>query len=333
MEQTIQEAATAEDFSGVVSITQNANERQDFAFGFAHRSLEVENTPATRFSMASGSKGMTALAVMSLVEDGTLSLETTARSVLGKDLSLIDDAVTIEHLLTHRSGIGDYLDEDDDWDVTDYVMPGSAHALHDIEDYLIWLDGRPQKFAPGTDFSYCNGGFNVLAIIAQRASGIEFQELVQQRVLAPAGMTESGYLRSDELPGDAALGYLPIDGHDRTNVFHLPVRGGGDGGMYTTVADMERFWAAFFADAIVSAESRAAMLDPRSDVPEEGARYGMGFWRAEEGERTWLEGYDAGVSFRSAFDPSTSTTVTVLANTSEGAWPMIESAEELVGWS
>ena len=57
-------------------------------------------------------KGLTALAVVSLIDDGTLDLTTTARSVLGDDLPLIDDGVTIEHLLAHRSGIGDYFDEE-----------------------------------------------------------------------------------------------------------------------------------------------------------------------------------------------------------------------------
>ena len=58
-----------------------------------------------RFAIASGSKGLTALAVVCLIEDGLLELSTAARSVLGQDLPLIDDGVTVEHLLSHRSGI------------------------------------------------------------------------------------------------------------------------------------------------------------------------------------------------------------------------------------
>lgn len=78
------------------------------AFGLADRAHEIANTVDTVFAIASGTKGFTALTVMSLVQDGALSLSTTARSVLGGDLPLIDDAVTVEHLLAHRSGIGDY---------------------------------------------------------------------------------------------------------------------------------------------------------------------------------------------------------------------------------
>ena len=68
----------------------------------------------TRFAVASGLKGYTAAVTMALVERGRLSLTTTARSLLGSDLPLIDDHVTIEQLLSHRSGIGDYLDESAD---------------------------------------------------------------------------------------------------------------------------------------------------------------------------------------------------------------------------
>ncbi len=101
------------------------------AYGLADRAHEVPNTADTVFATASGTKGLTALAVMSLVEHGTLELGTTARSLLGDDLPLIADDVTIEHLLAHRSGIGDYLDEDADDDIRDYVLRGPGARARD----------------------------------------------------------------------------------------------------------------------------------------------------------------------------------------------------------
>ena len=82
------------------------------AYGLAHRGFEIPNEVDTRFAIASGTRSLTALAVVCLIEDGLLELSTAARSVLGQDLPLIDDGVTIEHLLSHRSGICDYLDEE-----------------------------------------------------------------------------------------------------------------------------------------------------------------------------------------------------------------------------
>ena len=154
--------------------------------------------------------------------------------------------MTIEHLLAHRSGIGDYLDEDaGDFELSDYLMPVPVHELATTEDYLAVLDGHPTKFAPEERFAYCNSGYVVLALIAERVSGVPFPDLVRERVCEPAGMRDTEFLRSDELPGSAALGYLEIDGVWRSNVFHLPVRGSGDGGIYTTVGDVSSLWKAF----------------------------------------------------------------------------------------
>ena len=306
-------------FSGVVWIDRAGQIEFAKAYGLANRAYRVPNSLDTRFGIASGSKGFTALAVLALVHDGVLELSTTARSLLGKDLPLIADDVTVEHLLTHTSGIGDYLDEEADTDITDYVI-GAAHELTTTEAFLPLLDGHPTKFWAGERFSYCNGGFVVLALLAERAGGVGYHDLVRERVLRPAGMTRTDFLRSDELPADAAVGYLPIDGVDRSNIFHLPVLATGDGGIHTTAADISTFWRALFAGEIV--ESVEEVVRPRCDVPEESRRYGLGFWLHESTDTAILTGYDAGASFKSTHDPHTGTTCTVLSNTSPGAWPI-----------
>jgi CubicO group peptidase (beta-lactamase class C family) len=248
--------------------------------------------------------------------------------VLGGDLPLIGDDVTIEHLLAHRSGIGDYLDEAESGDIADYVMPVPVHELATTEDYLRVLDGHETKFPAGEQFAYNNGGFVVLALIAERRAGIPFADLVDQRVCIPAGMRDTSFLRSDELTGRAATGYLAAEGL-RTNVLHLPVRGTGDGGIYTTAADVHALWDAFSAGRIVSLEGVEEMTRPRSDVPAESMRYGLGFWLHETRDTVLLEGFDAGVSFRTAHDPPGRLTYTVLSNTSNGAWPIARLIAEL----
>ena len=81
-------------------------------------------------------------------------------------------------------------------------------------------------------------------------------------------------------------------------MFHIPVIGGGDGGIYSTAADLRAFWIALFAGRIVPEHRVAEMVRPRSDVPEEEKRYGLGFWLHGSSAVVMLEGYDAGVSFR-----------------------------------
>jgi CubicO group peptidase (beta-lactamase class C family) len=314
--------AEATAFSGVIRVAVGEEIAFHDAFGFSDRAHRIPMAVDSQLAIASGVKGITALTVMRLIEEGALALSTTARSLLGRDLPLIDNAVTVEHLLSHWSGVGDYIDEDADPDLDDYLLPVPVHELASTEQYLPVLDGHPQKFTPGHRFSYSNSGYVVLALLAERASGTPFPELVSSVVCGPAGMRDTAFLRSDELPARAAPGYLHRDGL-RTNVFHLPVQGSGDGGIYTTAADIHAFWEALFADRIVAAGSRALLLSARSQVAS-GMRYGLGFWLAPSGPAVLLEGADTGVSFRSMYNPSTTVTYSVLANTTDGAWPIVQ---------
>jgi CubicO group peptidase (beta-lactamase class C family) len=238
--------------------------------------------------------------------------------------------VTIEHLLAHRSGIGDYLDEDAVDDISDNVMPVPVHRLAATEQFLPVLEGHRPAFPAGERFAYNNGGYVVLALLAERATGVDFHHLVRTLVCEPAGMVATAFLRSDELPGRAARGYLAVDGL-RTNVFHLPILGNGDGGIYSTAADLSAFWDSLFAGRIVSPERVAQMIRPHSDWPAESKRYGLGFHLAATGDAVWLEGYDAGVSFASLHQPSSSITYTVISNWSEGAWPIIKLLDDRLG--
>ncbi len=314
-------------FSGVVRVDIGGKVAFERAYGFANRAYAVRNEPGTQFGIASGVKGLTALTVVSLIEAGHLSLATTARSVLGSELPMIDDAVTIEHLLGHRSGIGDYLDEEADYEIDDYVLTVPAHELRTTEQYLTVLDGHPQKFAPDERFSYSNGGYVVLALIAERVTGQSFPDLVAVQVCRPAGMHATEFLQSDQLPGRAAVGYLAGDGL-QTNVFHLPVRGSGDGGIYSTPADIHALWNAIFSGKIVPQHWVTEMTRLRSVDASQPLRYGLGFWLHASRDIVMLEGSDAGVSFRTRHDPDRRITYTVMSNTSEGAWPIVRKLDE-----
>ena len=317
-------------FSGVVRVDRGGTLELAKAYGLADRAHAIPNTVDTRFMLASVAKGFTALAVMSLVDDGTLRRSTTARSVLGDDLPLIADDVTVEHLLAHRSGIGDYLDEEEHDDVTAYTLRVPPHRLDSTERYLEVLEGFPMLSRPGERFSYNNGGYVVLALIAERASGVSYHELVRDRVTRPAGLAHTGFWRTDELPGDHAIAYLHAEGF-RANVLHLPVLGTGDGGISSTAADLAALWSALFDGRILPTELVAEMTAPRSDWPDEDRRFGLGFHLHRTSDAVWLEGYDAGVSACSTHDPASGITHTVIANWSDGAWPMLTVLDEHLG--
>jgi CubicO group peptidase (beta-lactamase class C family) len=295
------------------------------AYGQACRRHGVPNDPGTRFGAASATKGFTALTVLHLAEEGVLSLGSRVRPVLGRDLPLIDDRVTVEHLLAHRSGIGDYLEEDgaDEDDPDASLLPIPVHELASTEAYLRVLDGFPMRAEPGAGFAHCNGGYVVLALIAERAAGAPFHDLVRDLVCRPAGVEATAFDRSDALPPEVATGYLGVE-DDRTNVLHLPVRGSGDGGLVTTVADLHRFWAAFAGGRIVSPATVAEATRVHSRTASGAHAYGLGFWLAPDASTWQLEGADAGVSLRSVRRPAAGLTWTVVSNTTAGAWPIAD---------
>jgi len=326
----INQLAADTGFSGVIRVDAPGSHSWETAYGLAHRGHLFANTTSTQFGLASIAKGFTALVVASLIEDGVLTFEATARSLLGGDLPLIDDCVTIADLLANRSGIGDYLDEDAGGDVLDYPMTLPVHQLDDAESYLPMLAGLPQKFAPGTDFAYCNGGFVVLALLAERASGVSFYDLVRQRVCEPASLTDTAFLRNDELGGDVAVGYLGEDGL-RTNALHLPVRGTGDGGIYSTLADLHTLWTALFDGRIVSPAMVTNLTTARSTNCTPTRDYGLGFWLVRDTGALMLQGYDPGVSACMVHVPARRITHTVLSNTTDGAWPITIRLDELLG--
>lgn len=327
--EAVDRVATETAFSGVVRVDIRDADPWAKAYGLAHRGFGIANTVESRLGIASGAKGFTALTIVGLVEQGRLEMETTARSVLRDDLPLIDDRVTVEHLLGHWSGIGDYLDEDAGHAIDDYVLAVPVHQLNSTEAYLRVLDGHPMKSPPGERFTYCNGGYVVLALMAERVSGASFAELVDRHVCGPAGMRDTAFLRSDQLPDRTAVGYLRTDGW-ATNVLHLPVIGSGDGGIYSTVADMHALWDALFGARIVSPSWVQEMVRPRGYSVAESKRYGLGFWLHPSTDAVMLEGYDAGVSFKTVHSPSRDVTHTVISNTSPGAWPLSRLLDDVL---
>jgi CubicO group peptidase (beta-lactamase class C family) len=316
--------ATEHHFTGTIRVDSSADRLFEGAFGMADRAHLIANTPQTRFGVASASKSFTALAVMSLVADGTLALDDPVRRWLGDDLPQLGAAVTVRHLLSHTSGAGEYLDDDADAD--SHLLPGSMHTYNSPEDFVTLLD-VPMRSAPGTDCVYSNAGYVLLGLVAQRASRVRYQDLIRARVIEPAGLQHTAFLRSDALPGDAAIGYLYPDSL-RSNIFHLPIEGSADGGVYSTAADLHAFWLALADGAIVS-KTLVEQMTTRSSGDEAEYKCGLGFWLPIPG--VWgLEGADAGVSMMTQYLPAAGVTWSVLSNESDNAW---EPSDFLMAWS
>lgn len=320
----VDSAAAEANFSGVVRVDIEGENVLASAFGDANRALRSPNRPDTLMAMASGSKLFTSCVVLSLMQEGIVDIDRPVRHWLGTDLTEIADDVTLRHLLTHRSGIGDYLDEDE-LEITDYVLPEPTHIYTTTESFVPALEGHPTVFAAGERFRYCNGGFVVAALVAERASGVGFHSLVEERVFTPAGLTETAYLRTDSLGGRVAVGYLfgpEADDALRTNALHLPVRGNGDGGAFTTTLEMAQFWRALVGGRILEPPTVELMRTPTTEAGDTGGIFGFGLGMWIYQDAMVAEGADAGVGFRGFHYPDRQVTWTVASNVSDGAWPV-----------
>jgi CubicO group peptidase (beta-lactamase class C family) len=312
--------AAAHGFSGAARVSP------DFAaaFGEADRAAGVANTVDTRFGIASGTKLVTALAAGSLIDEGRLALDDRVVDLVPG----VAPGVTIDHLLTHTSGVYDYLDEDVVANADDFTLPLAPDTLLGPRDYLPMLFAGPAKFAPGARFSYSNGGYVLLGIALEVASGRPFHALVEERVLRPCGMADSGFFRLDALPTRAAIGYVDRpDGSWRTNESTLPIVGGPDGGMFATVGDIERLWRGVFANRVLSPALTGTFLAKATRTGKPDSDYGRGMWI--RGDVHSIVGSDAGVSFRSSARAD-GTIFTVVSNTSRGAWPMAKAIDEWI---
>jgi len=322
----LESAIAPGEFSGVVHVT--AADELVFAagYGLADRERGTANTVDTRFGTASATKLVTALGVGVLVDDGLLTLSTRLTDVLSVPLPGMDPAVTIGQLLSHTSGVFDYLDEDLIADIDQFQLPIPPAALLRPSDYLPMLIG-PQKFPPGARFSYSNGGYVLLGLLIEELTG-SFHDHLERRVLRPCGMDRSGFFRFDELPPGTAIGYLDNGG---TNAATLPIVGGPDGGMFATAADLQRLWRGFLAGEVISAALITAYTTAVARY-RENISYGHGLWLRDNGDRPpvlFIEGYDAGVSIRSSVHPPM-TVVTVVSNSTKGAWPVDRAVNAVV---
>ena len=320
-------------FSGAVQVTIDRATVLAEAFGEADRSAGIRNTVDTRFGIASGTKFLTALAAGALIDDGKLALEDRLVDVVSVPLPGVSAAVTISHLLTHTSGVYDYLDEDV-IDSDHFELPIPPFKLLGPRDYLPMLVAGPAKFEPGARFSYSNGGFVLLGLALEEVAGCSFHTLVEERVLRPCGMTDSGFFRFDRLPPRVANGYVETeDGGWRTNIYSLPIIGGPDGGMFTTVGDFDRLWRGFFDGAVLSSGLASMFLKKAAtQAGKQHSFYGHGVWIHDDGASPplhYIIGGDAGVSFRSSAH-SDATFATVVSNTSNGAWPMSKAIDDWI---
>ena len=329
---TLNTSIEAHAFSGVISIRQQGRLLYEHAAGYADRSNKIANTLTTRFGIASGTKFFTALAIGKLIEAQKLSFDTKLKDCIALDFPRYSPEITIRHLLTHTSGIPDYYDEEKIPDFDNFTLSTPWYALKGPRDYLAVFPDEPMKFAPGERFSYSNGGYILLGIVIEELTGQRYQDFVEQAIFKAIGMDHSGYFALNKLPENTALGYVEEAAGWRTNVYNLPIVGASDGGAFTTVQDIDTLWKAFWGLEILPKALVEIYTQPyvKPETEREHRYYGHGIWMREDagGNREeYITGCDAGVSFKSIVNRVNGLQITVISNTTDGAWPILSDID------
>lgn len=259
-------AAEYGQFNGAIMVVDHGRIVYERAFGLANMELNVPNTTATRFEIASMTKPMTAIAIMQLVQEGTVRLDGKVSDYLPWYPSQTGRQISVVQLLEHTSGIRQDIAFDDRGPGAEVVAAINADLLSN--DSLVKLIARrPLQFEPGTGYAYSSDAYAVLGAIVEHAGGKPYWRSLRERVLDRAGMTETGVSYLTPLVAQRAAGYAQnFDGY--TNAPHIGVTPAG--GLYSTLRDLYAFDRALYGDTLVNEQSKARLFAVRSVITAYG---------------------------------------------------------------
>lgn len=286
------------------------------------------DTPITEDSLLSAgsiTKNFIAVVVLQLSEEGILDLDDPLHKWL-PDYPYVDNTITIRQLLSHTGGIYDFVRHPDFWD----AVFSDRDRVWDIDDVLVSYLLEPY-FPAGTSWHYSSGGYSLLRMIIQEATGSDVSTEIRNRILDPMGLEDTFYVLEESLPRPVAHGWFDLDGDDEyddlsgepTPAFYSAA----GGGIFITAEDLVRWTHALYHDKeVVSAQLLEQMLDFYTvNDPNEPlvAGYGLGVVLFSpdlfNGEEILGHGGNAiGYAAASLYLPEYGASVAVLVNTEHG---------------
>ncbi|MDX1482644.1 MAG: serine hydrolase domain-containing protein [Woeseiaceae bacterium] len=233
-------------------------------YGVSDIATRTPITAATNFRLASVTKQFTAMAILMLIEEGSLTLDTTLGELF-PDFHAYAQDITIRELLRHQSGLPDY----------EPMVPEGAEPVRDDDVLRLMLETKEGYFEPGSAYRYSNSGYAVLAMIVETLSGHSFAEFLDERIFTPLGMDNTvAFEKGVSSVPNRAYGYTVTDeGIEFTDQSRWSSVL-GDGGVYSSLNDLYRWDQALYRDDLITADSKAQMLTPSLED------YGFG-WRID----------------------------------------------------
>lgn len=303
VDEYLQPLLRTNNFSGVVLVTRG--EEIVFQKGYGSASIEhrVPNSPATVFQIASVSKPFTSAAIMLLGDEGKLDVRAPLTAVLPDYPN--GEKLTIHHLLTHTSGIPNI----NDFPEYDELQ----RKPHSPAELVAYFKDKPLEFQPGERYSYSNSNYNLLALVIEKVSGLDYGAFLQARVLAPMGLANTGHHGSAAMiVPNIASGYAPTGavGLERAPYIDWSVKV-GNGSLYSDAAGVARFLRNVHRSTLLSLASRSATFTRHSP----NAGYGWFLTEANGRDIHHANGRSPGFAAQADYYVADDVTVVVLANT------------------
>ncbi|MEQ9402855.1 MAG: serine hydrolase domain-containing protein [Cyclobacteriaceae bacterium] len=223
----------------------------------------------TQFRIGSITKPITAIAIMKLVEEDKLELSDKLLKFLPELPSSFSE-INVNHLLTHRSGLRDYIDDNNDLNTLDN-LPTSA-----VLDFVDGSGLENLKFEPGMAGDYSNTGYVFLALIIEKVTGISYPDYLRMKIFEPVKMSNTFVISESQHLGDNGNNYA-LSFATNLNVLGFNSLIYGAGGVASTANDLMRLSDALLNYEIVTKETHDQMTQTYSSIPEYGD-YGLGWF-------------------------------------------------------
>jgi CubicO group peptidase (beta-lactamase class C family) len=247
-----------------IAVVKDGKIVREQGYGYADLEHQVKVAPHTVFQSGSVGKTFTAALVLLLAQEGKLSLDDPIAKHLANTPKAWE-AITIRHLLTHTSGLGD-----------PYAKLDMTKNYSDEE--LIALEAEiPVRFAPGEKYSYSNMGYHLLGFICNKAGGKFYGDQLRERIFAPLGMSTRIISEADIIPHRAS-GYERREGKLVNQSWVAPrLNTTADGSLYLTARDLAKWDLALYGDKVLPASVRDASWTPAKLNDGSATSYGYGW--------------------------------------------------------
>lgn len=304
--------ATELPMSGAPGIAWAVVEGGEIASGARGEVLIGSNrpvTPDTPFLLGSISKSITAMALMQLIEAGTVELDAPVSRYLDVFRGRPPGAITIRQLLSHTSGFSTWQGNDTDFNRT----PGGNDLQRQVARIAQWTPAHP----PGARWQYSNANYQILGAVIEAVSGQGYASYVEARILKPIGMEDS-FVSDGARHDSIAVGHQPWFSSkrpirdSRTNRANAPA-----GGVISTASDMALYLATMMngQDDVISAQSKAAMMRPASPASPD---YGFGWSLDSNNGGAYHSGLTPGIETLAVLSPAEGRGVIILVNANSG---------------